>query len=224
MLTVMEERAWKHESDTQMKFRDIRSTEDLAGIDETDSLVPLVIYGDSIELTCAAVAHIAREKLHLKQPLIYITTKTIDPNEIIEFLDAGGNAVLDARDSGENEATPDVLLEKKITAIVRRERLHRAHSDILIPISGLEIDQRTGNVKINGAVIKISPGEFRVLSMVARHGAQSVTRYTEFWDEIFSGKESPSALQAFAHKINAKIAPYHLESIRGLGYKIIGPV
>ena len=220
----MEARTWKHEADAQIEFKDIRSNQDLVNISETNSVAPLVIHGDSIELTCVSLAHMAREKFNLKQPLIYVTTKTLSPNEVIEFLDAGGNAVLDARDSGETEASPDVLLKKKILAIVRRERLHRAHSDILIPFAGMEIDQRTGQVKINGIEINISPGELRVLTLTARRGAETVTRYQEYWDEIFNGKESLSALQAFAHRINAKISPYHLESIRNLGYKIIGPV
>lgn len=96
----------------------------------------------------------------------------------------------------------------------------------VIVIDGLTIDASTHEVTVEGEAIKLTPREFEILDLLARHRGQVFSTeqlYTRLWNEPFL--DSSNTVMVHIRKIREKIEansrkPHYIKTVWGVGYKI----
>lgn len=89
----------------------------------------------------------------------------------------------------------------------------------------LEINSSRYEVKVHGTKVELTPKEFELLCLMARHPEQVFTRkqlYNTLWGEVYIG--DTSTITVFIRKIREKIEkeparPKHIVTVWGVGYK-----
>ncbi|MNE65900.1 Alkaline phosphatase synthesis transcriptional regulatory protein SphR [compost metagenome] len=120
-------------------------------------------------------------------------------------------------------------LVARIKSQLRRTRNYLqemvARQDKII-IDGLLINSSTHEVSIDGKEIKLTPREFAILELLARHAGQVLSMeqiYAKVWKDPFL--ESNNTLMVHIRKIREKIEdnprqPRYLKTVWGIGYKM----
>ncbi|MNI56382.1 Alkaline phosphatase synthesis transcriptional regulatory protein PhoP [compost metagenome] len=120
-------------------------------------------------------------------------------------------------------------LVARIKSQLRRTRNYLqemvARQDKII-IDGLLINSSTHEVSIDGKEIKLTPREFAILELLARHAGQVLSMeqiYANVWKDPFL--ESNNTLMVHIRKIREKIEdnprqPRYLKTVWGIGYKM----
>lgn len=96
----------------------------------------------------------------------------------------------------------------------------------VIVIDGLTIDAGTHEVTVEGEAVKLTPREFEILDLLARHRGQVFSTeqlYTRLWNEPFL--DSSNTVMVHIRKIREKIEansrkPHYIKTVWGVGYKI----
>jgi two-component system, OmpR family, response regulator len=86
---------------------------------------------------------------------------------------------------------------------------------------GLVLDPRAGKVTVDGASIRLTSHEFRVLSYLMHHPDRVVSQ-SELTEHIYAQHfdRDSNTVEVFIARLRRKLGPSLIETVRGLGYRI----
>lgn len=85
----------------------------------------------------------------------------------------------------------------------------------------LVLDPRAGKVTLEGAEVKLTSHEFRVLSYLMHHNHRVVSQ-GELTEHIYSQSfdRDSNTVEVFIARLRRKLGPAFIETVRGLGYRM----
>lgn len=112
--------------------------------------------------------------------------------------------------------------------LARLRALIRRASGNLTPdlqCGGVVLDPRSARVTVDGQPVKLTSLEFRVLSYLMHHRGRVVSQH-ELTEHIYAQdfERDSNTVQVFVARLRRKIGNDTIETLRGLGYRIGGPV
>ena len=109
----------------------------------------------------------------------------------------------------------------RLRALTRRAA---GHTTSTIECSELSIDTRGARVFIDGAPVKVTSHEFRMLSYLAHHQDRVISR-TELVEHIYDQDfdRDSNTIEVFVGRLRKKIGNDRIETVRGLGYRLVDP-
>jgi two-component system, OmpR family, response regulator len=108
----------------------------------------------------------------------------------------------------------------RLRALIRRSS---GHINPELRCGPIVLDPRSGKVTLEGAEVKLTSHEFRVLSYLMHHGGRVVSQ-GELTEHIYSqdyDRES-NTVEVFIARLRRKLGPVFIETVRGLGYRMKG--
>ena len=162
-----------------------------------------------------------REK-GLRQPIIVLTAQQDELDKVLG-LEMGAD----------DYVTKPFSLRELLSRI--RAQLRRAYGDYaatgseMIFVADLTLDQATGQVRRGGDVINLTPIEFRLLSYLARHRGQALTR-AQIVEAVWGfapDLESEKTVNVHIRRLREKVElnpeqPAILLTVPGIGYRLVG--
>lgn len=109
----------------------------------------------------------------------------------------------------------------RLRALLRRAA---GHVKDTIDIGGLMVDNRSARAFVDGMAIKLTSHEFRLLSYMASHHGRVISR-TELVEHIYDQDfdRDSNTIEVFVGRLRKKIGIERIETVRGLGYRLIDP-
>ncbi|MEE8515410.1 MAG: response regulator transcription factor [Alphaproteobacteria bacterium] len=106
----------------------------------------------------------------------------------------------------------------RIRALIRRAA---GHATAELSCGNVRLDTRTGRVTLDGAQVKLTAHEFKVLSYLMHHQDQVVSR-TELTEHIYDQEfdRDSNTIEVFIGRLRRKIGSNLIETVRGLGYRL----
>ena len=88
---------------------------------------------------------------------------------------------------------------------------------------GIVLDPRSAKVSLNGAPVKLTAHEFRVLSYLMHHRGRVVSQ-SELTQHIYAQNfdRDSNTVEVFIARLRRKLGSGFIETVRGLGYRIEG--
>lgn len=85
----------------------------------------------------------------------------------------------------------------------------------------LVLDSRSGKVTLDGAEVKLTSHEFRVLSYLMHHSRRVVSQ-GELTEHIYAQDfdRDSNTVEVFVARLRRKLGPAFIETVRGLGYRM----
>jgi two-component system response regulator RegX3 len=118
-------------------------------------------------------------------------------------------------------------LVSRVRAILRRRELDRAGSFGVRRVGSLELDVSRHEVRLDGATIRLTPSEFRLLALLAEQPERVYSRreiMQHLWNSTYVGDERACDIHVsnLRRKIEAAPGkPSRLVTVRGVGYKLL---
>lgn len=109
----------------------------------------------------------------------------------------------------------------RLRALTRRAAGHASSS---IDCGKLSVDTRGARVFIDGAPVKLTSHEFRLISYMAHHQDRVISRselVEHIYDQDFD--RDSNTIEVFIGRLRKKIGSDRIETVRGLGYRLIDP-
>lgn len=112
-------------------------------------------------------------------------------------------------------------LMARLRALVRRAA---GHSTDTIEIGDLLVDNRAARAFVDGSPIKLTSHEFRLISYLAMHKGRVISR-TELVEHIYDQDfdRDSNTIEVFVGRLRRKIGTDRIETVRGLGYRLVNP-
>lgn len=109
----------------------------------------------------------------------------------------------------------------RLRALIRRAA-GRASAEL--ECGGLRLDAANGRVSIDGAAVKLTALEFRVLAYLMHHQGKVVSR-TELIEHIYdqSFDRDSNTIEVFVGRLRKKLGADTIATVRGLGYRLAPP-
>ena len=161
-----------------------------------------------------------RIRARADSPVIMITARGETTDRIVG-LDVGADDYVSKPFSpGEVVARVRSVLRRASTAGERRERAKRS-----LRFDGLELDPRSREVRLAGALLPLTPKEFDLLLLFASNPRTVFSRLQlldELWDVAFDG--DPATVTVHIRRLREKIEarsfpPRRLVTVWGVGYR-----
>ena len=140
--------------------------------------------------------------------------------------------ILSARDTlhdrieGLNAGADDYLCKpfQMAELIVRLQvqlRRGSGHASPMIQAGALSLDTRTSVVQWQGATVKLTALEFKVLSYLMHNQGRVISR-SELTEHIYRQDfdRDSNTIEVFIGRIRKKISPTIIKTVRGLGYQL----
>jgi len=110
----------------------------------------------------------------------------------------------------------------RLRALVRRAA---GHAQTKIICGPLAFDAQLGSFEIDGLPLKLTGLEWRVLSSLILRKEVVVTR-TDLLDRVYDGdaEVDSNSLEVIVARLRRKIGHQHIETVRGLGYRLTAAV
>ena len=88
----------------------------------------------------------------------------------------------------------------------------------------LTLDPRVAKVTLNGAPVRLTSHEYRVLSYLMHHRERIVSQI-ELTEHIYAQdfERDSNTVEVFVGRLRRKLGPAAIETVRGLGYRIGTP-
>ncbi len=104
----------------------------------------------------------------------------------------------------------------RLRALIRRST---GHASDLLTCGSLTIDTRTARVEVDGAVIKLTGHEYRLLAYFAHHQGKVVSR-TELTEHLYDQDFDldSNTIEVFVGRVRRKLGVDLIRTVRGLGY------
>jgi two-component system OmpR family response regulator len=85
----------------------------------------------------------------------------------------------------------------------------------------VSLDARSARVTVDGAPVKLTSHEFRVLSYLMHHRGRIVSQ-SELTEHIYSrdADRDSNTVEVFVARLRRKLGASFIETVRGLGYRI----
>jgi two-component system OmpR family response regulator len=109
----------------------------------------------------------------------------------------------------------------RIRALIRRAA---GHASAELECGGLIINSGSGRVTVDGAPVKLTAQEFRLLDYLMHHKGKIVSR-TELTEHIYDqdfDRES-NTIEVFVGRLRKKLGAEYIHTVRGLGYRLAPP-
>lgn len=112
-------------------------------------------------------------------------------------------------------------LMARLRALLRRSAGHTTDS---IEVGDLLVDNRSARAFVDGMAIKLTSHEFRLLSYMASHRGRVISR-TELVEHIYDQDfdRDSNTIEVFVGRLRKKIGTDRIETVRGLGYRLLDP-
>jgi two-component system OmpR family response regulator len=106
----------------------------------------------------------------------------------------------------------------RLRALIRRSS---GQSNPELRCGPLVLDPRSGTVTLEGAEVKLTGHEFRVLSYLMHH-CQRVVSQSELTEHIYSQDfdRDSNTVEVFIARLRRKLGPGFIETVRSLGYRM----
>ena len=109
----------------------------------------------------------------------------------------------------------------RVRALLRRSTGHAKNE---IEVGPLRLDTKTSRVTIDGAPIKLTSHEYRLLAYLMHHRGRVVSR-TELVEHLYDQDfdRDSNTIEVFVGRLRKKIPDELIETVRGLGYCLGSP-
>lgn len=109
----------------------------------------------------------------------------------------------------------------RLRALIRRQQ---GHASAVLSCGPIELDTRTGRVTRDGATVTLTGHEYRVLAYLMHRPGCVVTR-TELTEHIYAQDfdRDSNTIEVFIGRLRKKLSPDLIETVRGLGYRLVPP-
>lgn len=106
----------------------------------------------------------------------------------------------------------------RLRALIRRAT---GHANAELRAGALALDPRTAKVTVDGAAVKLTSHEFRVLSYLMHHRGRVISQ-AELTEHIYAQDfdRDSNTLEVFIARLRRKLGGSYIETVRGLGYRI----
>jgi two-component system, OmpR family, response regulator len=106
----------------------------------------------------------------------------------------------------------------RLRALLRRATGH-ATSELVV--GSVRLDARAGRVTVDGAAIKLTSHEYRLLSYLMHHAGRIVSR-TEIVEHLYDQDfdRDSNTIEVFVGRLRKKLGVEIIQTVRGLGYLI----
>lgn len=195
------------------------------GVEYAQKAVPQLVLLD-IRLPDGSGFDFCRQmrELGLRQPVIMLTARYDEMDKVLG-LEMGAD----------DYVTKPFGLRELVSRI--RAQLRRAYGDYAVAesasmlVGDLVLDQATGQARRGEKIIGLTPIEFRLLSYLARHRGQALTR-TQIVEAVWGfapDLESEKSIKVYIRHLREKIEhdPSHPElllTVPGIGYRLVSEV
>lgn len=163
----------------------------------------------------------------------------VDGMTVLEHWREGGRAmpvlILTARDrwsdkvAGFDAGADDYLakpfrveeLLARLRALIRRSG---GHASPVLEYGAVRIDTRSSKVTLDGAPVKLTGQEYRMLDYLA-HNAGKVISRTELTEHLYDQDfdRDSNIIEVFVGRLRRKLGAGVIETVRGLGYRMGSP-
>lgn len=115
--------------------------------------------------------------------------------------------------------TEEVLA--RVRALIRRAAGHAVNELVCGP---LVLDTKLSKASVNGATLKLTSHEYRLLSYLMHHKAKVISR-TELIEHLYDQDfdRDSNTVEVFIGRLRKKMGVDLIETIRGLGYRLNEP-
>ena len=181
----------------------------MAGAYPYDAFIVVLGQHESLQDGLKFVRHLRDQRNHL--PIMLITSKP-SLNDLVEAFNCGADEYL---------VKPfDALeLEVRLKALMRRCRATPAN---LLTCGGFCIDFFSRMVTREGEVVHLTAKEYGVLELLTSYPGRIFTRQEitdRVWDEHFAAVTN--IVDVYIKNLRRKIGDRHIETVRGLGYRLV---
>ncbi|MGF1474751.1 MAG: response regulator [Geminicoccaceae bacterium] len=109
----------------------------------------------------------------------------------------------------------------RLRALLRRSAGHASAELVLGPI---RLDTRAATVTVAGSPVRLTGHEFRLLAYLMHHPGKVCSR-TELTEHIYDQDFDldSNTIEVFVGRLRKKIGADHIETVRGMGYRLIEP-
>ena len=146
-------------------------------------------------------------------PIVMLTARTAEVDRVVG-LDAGADDYVVKPFS-----MPELI--SRVRAILRRRDLDRAEPTKL-DVGSLILDPVRHTVTVEGKPVRLTPSEYKLLSLLARHPERVFSRrelMQHLWDSTYIGDQR--AGDAHVVNLRRKVGRNRLVTVRGIGYKLV---
>lgn len=150
------------------------------------------------------------------------------PVLIVSALSDVDERIRGLRDGGDDYVTKPFAIDEllaRVDALVRRAGDHPA---MTFRLGDLRLDRLTREVTLAGEALELKPKEFQLLEQLMRHHGQVVTR-SMLLEAVWGIRFDPGTNVVDVHvsrlrrKIERGAGSPRIETVRGAGYRLIGP-
>ena len=108
----------------------------------------------------------------------------------------------------------------RVRALIRRAA---GHATTELVCGGLRLDTKTSKVDLDGAPVKLTSHEFRLLAYLMHHMGEVVSR-TELVEHLYDQDfdRDSNTVEVFVGRLRKKIGNDLIETVRGMGYRLHG--
>jgi two-component system OmpR family response regulator len=109
----------------------------------------------------------------------------------------------------------------RVRANVRRQTDHQSST---LEVGDLQLNAATGQVTVNGAPVKLTAYQYKVLDYLMHHAGRIVSR-SELTEKIYSQdhERDSNTIEVFIGILRRKIGSDRIITEKGLGYRLIDP-
>jgi two-component system OmpR family response regulator len=109
----------------------------------------------------------------------------------------------------------------RVRALVRRAAGHATNE---IEAGPVRLDSRAGRVTVAGNPVKLTSHEYRVLEYLMLHRDRVVSR-TELIEHLYDQDfdRDSNTIEVFIGRLRKKVPAELIETVRGLGYRVVDP-
>ena len=109
----------------------------------------------------------------------------------------------------------------RLRALIRRAT-GNASSDMMC--GPLRVDTRASKADVDGVALKLTSHEFRLLSYLIHHKGQVISR-TELVEHLYDQDfdRDSNTIEVFVGRLRKKIGADIIETVRGMGYRMMDP-
>lgn len=109
----------------------------------------------------------------------------------------------------------------RIRGLIRRAS---GHTSAVLSCGPLALDTRTQRVTYDGQPVTLTSHEFKVLAYLLHHPDAVVSR-TELTEHIYEQDfdRDSNTIEVFIGRLRRKLDPALIETVRGLGYRLVSP-
>lgn len=110
----------------------------------------------------------------------------------------------------------------RLRALIRRSK---GHTQAELTCGPVLLDTKTSRVFVDGAQVRLTAQEFKLLSYLMHHSDEVVSR-TELTEHIYDQDfdRDSNTIEVFVNRIRKKLNVPVIQTVRGLGYRIEEPV